>query len=44
MGCNDFEHRLKPRKLSHHRPSENVLIEDFEIEVEYQAETIENMI
>jgi hypothetical protein len=40
--ANDFEHRLKPRKLLDIIAlSEKVLgIEDFEIEVEYQAETI----
>ncbi|NGY37909.1 hypothetical protein FQU23_010335 [Flavobacterium sp. XN-5] len=40
--ANDFEHRLKPKKLLDIITlSEKVLgIEDFEIEVEYQAETI----
>lgn len=40
--ANDFEHRLKPQKLSNIiELSEKVLgIEDFEIEVEYQSETI----
>ncbi|AWG23340.1 hypothetical protein FFWV33_18285 [Flavobacterium faecale] len=40
--ANDFEHRLKPAKLaSIIALSEKVLgIEDFEIEVEYQSETI----
>ncbi|HTG66867.1 MAG TPA: DUF6428 family protein [Flavobacterium sp.] len=40
--ANDFEHRLKPEKLSKIIAlSEKVLgIEDFEIEVEYQTETI----
>jgi hypothetical protein len=40
--ANDFEHRLKPQKLLNIiELSEKVLgIEDFEIEVEYQAETI----
>ena len=40
--ANDFEHRLKPQKLIHIiELSEKVLgIEDYEIEVEYQAETI----
>lgn len=40
--ANDFEHRLKPQKLNHIiELSEKVLgIEDLEIEVEFQAETI----
>jgi hypothetical protein len=40
--ANDFDHRLKPKKLLDIITlSEKVLgIEDFEIEVEYQAETI----
>lgn len=40
--ANDFEHRLKPQKLLNIiELSEKVLgIEDFEIEVEYQAQTI----
>ena len=40
--ANDFEHRLKPQKLLNIIDlSEKVLgIEDFEIEVEYQAQTI----
>lgn len=40
--ANDFEHRLKPQKLSNIITlSEKVLgIEDLEIEVEYQRETI----
>lgn len=40
--ANDFEHRLKPQKLNNIIAlSEKVLgIEDFEIEVEYQGETI----
>lgn len=40
--ANDFEHRLKPQKLLNIIAlSEKVLgIEDYEIEVEYQAETI----
>ncbi|HEY6144393.1 MAG TPA: DUF6428 family protein [Flavobacterium sp.] len=40
--ANDFEHRLKPQKLLNIiQLSEKVLgIGDFEIEVEYQAETI----
>lgn len=40
--ANDFEHRLKPQKLSHIiELSEKVLgIDDLEIEVEFQAETI----
>lgn len=40
--ANDFEHRLKPQKLIHIIGlSEKVLgIEDFEIEVEYQDQTI----
>jgi hypothetical protein len=40
--ANDFEHRLKPKKLLDIIAlSEKVLgIEDYEIEVEYQAETI----
>ena len=40
--ANDFEHRLKPQKLLNIiELSEKVLgIEDFEIEVEYQSETI----
>lgn len=40
--ANDFEHRLKPKKLIHIiELSEKVLgIEDFEIEVEYQDTTI----
>jgi len=40
--ANDFEHRLKPQKLNHIIAlSEKVLgIEDHEIEVEYQSETI----
>ena len=40
--ANDFEHRLKPKKLNDIIAlSEKVLdIEDLEIEVEYQAETI----
>lgn len=39
---NDFEHRLKPNKLLHIiKLSEDKLnIEDFEIEIEYQNETI----
>ena len=40
--ANDFEHRLKPQKLLNIIAlSEKVLgIEDYEVEVEYQAETI----
>lgn len=40
--ANDFDHRLKPQKLLHIiELSEKILgIEDFEIEVEYQAQTI----
>lgn len=40
--ANDYEHRLKPQKLLNIiKISENILeIEDYEIEVEYQAETI----
>lgn len=40
--ANDFEHRLKPQKLNHIiELSEKVLgIEDLEIEVEFQSETI----
>ncbi|MEP6931253.1 MAG: DUF6428 family protein [Flavobacterium sp.] len=40
--ANDFEHRLKPNKLLHIiKLSEDKLgIEDFEIEVEYQSDTI----
>lgn len=40
--ANDFEHRLKPQKLNHIiELSEKVLgIEDLEVEVEFQAETI----
>lgn len=40
--ANDYEHRLKPQKLLNIiELSEKVLgIEDFEIEVEYQAQTI----
>ena len=45
--ANDYDHRLKPQKLIHIiELSENVLfpatteIEDFEIEVEYQSDTI----
>ena len=40
--ANDFEHRLKPQKLIHIiELSEKILgIEDFEIEVEYQDQTI----
>ena len=40
--ANDFEHRLKPKKLIHIiELSEKILgIEDFEIEVEYQDTTI----
>jgi hypothetical protein len=40
--ANDFEHRLKPQKLLNIiELSEKVLgIEDFEIEVEYQSQTI----
>ena len=40
--ANDFEHRLKPQKLLNIiELSEKVLgIEDFEIEVEYQSDTI----
>jgi hypothetical protein len=40
--ANDFEHRLKPKKLLDIiELSEKILgIEDYEIEVEYQAETI----
>ena len=40
--ANDFEHRLKPEKLLNIiELSEKILgIEDFEIEVEYQTETI----
>jgi len=40
--ANDFEHRLKPQKLLNIiRLSEKILgMEDLEIEVEYQAETI----
>ncbi|MDA6068906.1 DUF6428 family protein [Flavobacterium sp. AC] len=40
--ANDYEHRLKPKKLVHIiELSEKVLgIEDFEIEVEYQNNTI----
>ncbi|SHG28597.1 DUF6428 family protein [Flavobacterium defluvii] len=40
--ANDFEHRLKPNKLLHiiNLSEEKLGIEDFEIEVEYQNETI----
>ncbi len=40
--ANDFEHRLKPGKLLHiiNLSEEKLGIEDFEIEVEYQNETI----
>lgn len=40
--ANDFEHRLKPQKLTHIiELSEKILgLEDNEIEVEYQSETI----
>jgi len=40
--ANDFEHRLKPGKLLHiiNLSEEKLQIEDFEIEVEYQNETI----
>ncbi|KRB55660.1 DUF6428 family protein [Flavobacterium sp. Root186] len=40
--ANDFEHRLKPGKLLHiiKLSEEKLNIEDFEIEVEYQNETI----
>ncbi|TDW47824.1 hypothetical protein EV144_104110 [Flavobacterium sp. 270] len=40
--ANDFEHRLKPAKLLHiiQLSEDKLKIEDFEIEVEYQSETI----
>ena len=40
--ADDFEHRLKPNKLLHiiQLSEEKLGIEDFEIEVEYQSETI----
>lgn len=40
--ADDFEHRLKPNKLLHiiQISEEKLGIEDFEIEVEYQSETI----
>lgn len=40
--ANDFEHRLKPKKLLDiiKLSEEKLEIKDFEIEVEYQAETI----
>lgn len=40
--ANDYEHRLKPGKLLHiiNLSEEKLQIEDFEIEVEYQNETI----
>lgn len=40
--ANDFEHRLKPEKLLNiiRLSEEKLSIEDFEIEVEYQGETI----
>lgn len=40
--ADDFEHRLKPNKLLHiiQLSEEKLGIEDFEIEVEYQGETI----
>lgn len=40
--ANDFEHRLKPGKLLHiiQLSEEKLNIQDFEIEVEYQNETI----
>ncbi|MRX69625.1 hypothetical protein SAMN06265349_102156 [Flavobacterium resistens] len=40
--ANDFEHRLKPTKLLHiiQLSEEKLNIEDLEIEVEYQSETI----
>lgn len=40
--ANDFEHRLKPEKLLKiiHLSEEKLGIEDLEIEVEYQSETI----
>ncbi|MNF50032.1 hypothetical protein D3C84_313170 [compost metagenome] len=40
--ANDFEHRLKPQKLLNiiHLSEKILGIEDFEIEVEYQAQTI----
>lgn len=40
--ANDYEHRLKPGKLLHiiNLSEEKLGIEDFEIEVEYQNETI----
>ncbi|HEX7868657.1 MAG TPA: DUF6428 family protein [Chryseobacterium sp.] len=40
--ADDFEHRLKPGKLLHiiQLSEEKLGIEDFEIEVEYQSETI----
>lgn len=40
--ANDFEHRLKPTKLLNiiKLSEEKLGIEDFEIEVEYQGETI----
>lgn len=40
--ANDFEHRLKPGKLLHiiNLSEEKLGIEDFDIEVEYQNETI----
>lgn len=40
--ADDFEHRLKPNKLLHiiELSVEKLGVEDFEIEVEYQSETI----
>jgi hypothetical protein len=40
--ANDFEHRLKPAKLLHiiQLSEEKLTIEDLEIEVEYQSDTI----
>lgn len=40
--ADDFEHRLKPNKLLHiiQLSEEKLGIEDFEIEVEYQSDTI----
>ena len=41
--ANDFDHRLKPSKLLNiiHLSEEKLLMEDLEIEVEYQGKTIE---
>jgi len=44
--ADDYEHRLKPNKLLHiiELSEKQLGIENSEIEVEYQAETIGNMI